>query len=77
MAGNFTFPTEAAAESGFRVADLVNVTWDVVAPLVSIYETCGSNDRALEGEAVYLTCPLAFSFTDILTIPIRENNQQI
>ncbi|CAI7587835.1 unnamed protein product [Penicillium discolor] len=48
MSGNFTFPTEAAAENGFRVADLVNVTWDVVAPLVSIYETCGSNDRALE-----------------------------
>lgn len=58
MAGNFTFPTEA--ESRFRVADLVNVTWDVVAPLVSLYETCGSNDRALEGEAVYLICLLAF-----------------
>ncbi|KAJ5411185.1 uncharacterized protein N7487_005544 [Penicillium crustosum] len=48
MAGKFTFPTGAAAESGFRVADLVNVTWDVVAPLISLYETCGSNDRALE-----------------------------
>ncbi|KGO39966.1 hypothetical protein PEX1_026940 [Penicillium expansum] len=46
MAGNFTFPTEA--ESTFRVADLVNVTWDVIAPLVSLYETCGTNDRALE-----------------------------
>ncbi|KAJ6137428.1 hypothetical protein N7471_003914 [Penicillium samsonianum] len=46
MAGNFTFPTEA--ESRFRVADLVNVTWDVVAPLISLYETCGSNDRAQE-----------------------------
>ena len=76
MAGNFTFPTEAAAENGFRVADLVNVTWDVVAPLVSIYETCGSNDRALEGEAVYLICPFCF-FSDNLTIPIRENNQQV
>lgn len=60
MAGKFTFPTGAAAESGFRVADLVNVTWDVVAPLISLYETCGSNDRALEGETVYLTCLLAF-----------------
>ncbi|CAG8111791.1 unnamed protein product, partial [Penicillium nalgiovense] len=46
MAGNFTFPTEA--ERRFRVADLVNITWDVVAPLISLYETCGSNDRAIE-----------------------------
>lgn len=53
MAGNFTFPTEA--ENRFIVADLVNVTWDVVAPLVSLYESCGANVRALEGEAVYLT----------------------
>jgi hypothetical protein len=58
MPGNFfTFPT--ADENRFRVADLVNVTWDVVAPLISLYETCGSNDRALEGEAVHLTCLLA------------------
>ncbi|KAF3401659.1 hypothetical protein F1880_010068 [Penicillium rolfsii] len=46
MAGNFTFPTEA--ENQFIVADLVNVTWNVVAPLVSLYESCGSNDRILE-----------------------------
>lgn len=58
MAGNFTFPTEA--ESTFRVADLVNVTWDVIAPLVSLYETCGTNDRALEGGAIYLTRLIAF-----------------
>ncbi|KAJ5117816.1 hypothetical protein N7448_011448 [Penicillium atrosanguineum] len=46
MAGNFTFPTEA--EYRFIVADLVNVTWDVVAPLISLYEICGSNEHALE-----------------------------
>jgi hypothetical protein len=50
MAGNFTFPTEAVFR--FIVADLVNVTWDVVAPLVSLYESCGGDDRALEGEIV-------------------------
>ncbi|KAL4868871.1 hypothetical protein BDV12DRAFT_196849 [Aspergillus spectabilis] len=38
MSGNFTFPTEA--ENRFIVADLVNVTWDVVAPVVSLYESC-------------------------------------
>jgi hypothetical protein len=58
MAGNFTFPTED--QSRFIVADLVNVTWDVVAPRISLYQTCGSNDRMLEGEAFYLTCLLAF-----------------
>ncbi|OOQ86431.1 hypothetical protein PEBR_21340 [Penicillium brasilianum] len=46
MGGNFTFPTEAV--SRFIVADLVNVTWNVLAPLVSLYESCGSDDRALE-----------------------------
>lgn len=50
MGGNFTFPTEAV--SRFIVADLVNVTWNVLAPLVSLYESCGSDDRALEGETV-------------------------
>ncbi|KAL2802579.1 hypothetical protein BJX63DRAFT_440792 [Aspergillus granulosus] len=46
MSGNFTFPTED--EYQFIVADLVNITWDVVAPVVSLYESCGSNDRVLE-----------------------------
>jgi hypothetical protein len=59
MAGNFTFPTEA--EYRFIVADLVNVTWDVVAPLISLYERCGSNDHALEGEVVYLTCTVVLN----------------
>jgi hypothetical protein len=54
MAGNFTFPTED--EYRFEVADLVNVTWGVVAPLISLYESCGSNDHALEGGVVYLAC---------------------
>ena len=48
MTGKFIFPTEA--ENRFIVADLVNVTWDVVAPLISIYESCGSINRKLKGE---------------------------
>ena len=48
MTGKFNFPTEA--ENRFIVADLVNVTWDIVAPVISIYESCGSIDRMLKGE---------------------------
>lgn len=58
MAKNFTFPTET--ESRFKVADLVNVTWDVLAPLVSLYESCGNNNRALEGKTVDLICATTF-----------------
>jgi hypothetical protein len=52
MSGNFTFPTEA--EHRFIVADLVNVTWDVVAPVISLYERCGKNNRMIQGD-VHLT----------------------
>ncbi|KAL4744794.1 hypothetical protein BDW72DRAFT_74559 [Aspergillus terricola var. indicus] len=46
MSGNFTFPTET--ENRFIVADLVNVTWDVVAPVISLYENCGTNGRMIQ-----------------------------
>ncbi|KAL3474754.1 hypothetical protein BJX99DRAFT_230961 [Aspergillus californicus] len=46
MSGNFTFPTED--EYQFIVADLVNVTWDVVAPVISLYESCGTKNRILQ-----------------------------
>ncbi|KAL4787059.1 hypothetical protein BJX76DRAFT_354471 [Aspergillus varians] len=46
MSGNFTFPTEA--KNRFTVADLVNVTWDVVAPRISLYESCGNDDRMIQ-----------------------------
>lgn len=51
MSGNFTFPT--STEYRFIVADLVNVTWDVTAPRMALYETCGTSNRALEGEFLY------------------------
>jgi hypothetical protein len=50
MVGNFTFLIEAVFR--FIVADLVNITWNVVTPLVSLYESCDGDDRALEGETV-------------------------
>ncbi|KAL4800856.1 hypothetical protein BDV19DRAFT_352246 [Aspergillus venezuelensis] len=43
---NFTYPT--ATEYQFIVADLVNVTWDVTAPVISLYELCGINERLLQ-----------------------------
>jgi hypothetical protein len=48
MPGNFTFPTKD--KNRFVVADQVNITWDVVAPLISLYEHCGSNSRILESK---------------------------
>lgn len=51
MSGNFTFPT--STEYQFIVADLVNVTWDITAPRLALYETCGTSNRALEGELLY------------------------
>ncbi|KAJ5522799.1 hypothetical protein N7513_013372 [Penicillium frequentans] len=48
MSGNFTFPT--STEYQFIVADLVNVTWDITAPRLALYETCGTSNRALEDQ---------------------------
>ncbi|KAL4926875.1 uncharacterized protein BDV17DRAFT_268798 [Aspergillus undulatus] len=48
MSGNFTFPTKA--ENRFIVADQVNVTWDVVAPVISLYESCGKNNHVLQDQ---------------------------
>ncbi|KAL3440145.1 hypothetical protein BJX65DRAFT_300699 [Aspergillus insuetus] len=48
MPGNFTFPTEN--QNRFIVADLVNVTWDVVAPVISLYESCGTEDHVLQDQ---------------------------
>ncbi|KAL4901758.1 hypothetical protein BDW74DRAFT_69695 [Aspergillus multicolor] len=47
-AGNFTFPTDSVYQ--FIVADLVNVTWTVDAPVISLYETCGRKDYILEDQ---------------------------
>ncbi|KAJ6035959.1 hypothetical protein N7540_000238 [Penicillium herquei] len=43
---NFTFPTDA--QDTFIVADRVNITWTVVAPIISLYETCGVSQQPLE-----------------------------
>ncbi|KAJ5116950.1 hypothetical protein N7456_001298 [Penicillium angulare] len=43
---NFTFPTDA--QDTFIVADRVNITWTVVAPTISLYETCGVVQQPLE-----------------------------
>ncbi|KAL2824718.1 hypothetical protein BJY01DRAFT_164076 [Aspergillus pseudoustus] len=48
MSGKFTFPTEDLSQ--FIVADQVNVTWDVVAPFISLYESCGTEDRILQDQ---------------------------
>ncbi|EAU30100.1 predicted protein [Aspergillus terreus NIH2624] len=32
----------------FIVADQVNITWEIAAPVISLYESCGSNSRTLE-----------------------------
>lgn len=52
MSGNFTFPTKA--KNRFIVADQVNVTWHVDAPVISLYESCGKNNRLLQGDAAHL-----------------------
>ncbi|KAL5045079.1 hypothetical protein BDW71DRAFT_90749 [Aspergillus fruticulosus] len=44
----FTYPTES--EYRFIVADLVNVTWTVNAPIISLYESCGENDDILQDQ---------------------------
>ncbi|KAL4966165.1 uncharacterized protein BDV14DRAFT_171692 [Aspergillus stella-maris] len=44
--GNFTYPT--ATEYQFIVADLVNLTWDVAAPVISLYELCGTTELLLQ-----------------------------
>ncbi|OJJ04864.1 hypothetical protein ASPVEDRAFT_86245 [Aspergillus versicolor CBS 583.65] len=49
MSGKFTFPTKA--ENKFIVADLVNITWTVDAPVISLYESCGKRNRILQEEA--------------------------
>ncbi|BCS22622.1 uncharacterized protein APUU_30847S [Aspergillus puulaauensis] len=49
MSGKFTFPTKA--KNKFIVADLVNVTWNVDAPVISLYESCGKRNRILQEEA--------------------------
>jgi hypothetical protein len=47
---NFTFPTEA--QDIFEVADRVNVTWTVIAPIISLYERCGTIQQPLEGKCL-------------------------
>lgn len=37
-AEGFTYPTDT--QNAFIEGDLVNVTWDVVAPRISLYEVC-------------------------------------
>ncbi|KAL4949081.1 hypothetical protein BDW69DRAFT_175206 [Aspergillus filifer] len=58
MVGNFTYPT--ATEYRFIVADLVNVTWRVTAPVVALYELCGTTERLLQE-------PLANNYSYIWT----------
>lgn len=48
MLGNFTYPGKF--ERWFIVADLVNVRWDMTAPVVSLCEDCGSQKNVLMGE---------------------------
>lgn len=54
MSENFTFPTKAD-DGRYIVADRVNITWDVVAPMFSLYETCGTINRALESKDLNIT----------------------
>lgn len=44
---NFTFPTKA--QDQFIVGDRLNLTWSVTAPLISLYESCGTVNTPLEG----------------------------
>jgi hypothetical protein len=50
MLGQFTYP--AKSDSRFIVADLVNVTWDIAAPVISLLENCGNEQSFLEGEII-------------------------
>ncbi|KAA8642987.1 uncharacterized protein ATNIH1004_009749 [Aspergillus tanneri] len=43
---SFTFPTRA--ENTYIVDDKVNVTWTVVAPFISLFESCGPHDEVLQ-----------------------------
>ena len=52
MPEGFTFPTND--ENRFIVADQVNITWEIAAPVISLYESCGSNSRTLEGKLLVL-----------------------
>ncbi|KAL4993184.1 hypothetical protein BDV10DRAFT_30344 [Aspergillus recurvatus] len=48
--GNFTFTYPTESEYRFIVADLVNVTWIVDAPIISLYESCGEHDDILQDQ---------------------------